>query len=286
MSFSRLLPPLRSFIASQKGFTLLELLTVIAIMGLLAAVIITALGRPRMSAQDKARLTTVFQLQNALETYYANYYRYPSGLNFTGWNNGNAISDMRGQNNCFDPPATTVRYCNDDSGRCVCDETNSCSTTEQPDSTMRFCRDTSGGWTAPHRCQNRYDAIYELERRGYLPANFFKDPVQKEGTIGVNCSEGNPSSQSEGFLGSGPPCDLNIVYCSNDPRNACGDRYEWMPGFQSQRQRYVIGTNITTGATALDQHGNYQIYEGGQRDTYLPRCVNSSTDCNPSNACN
>lgn len=90
----------------EKGFTLLELLTVIAIIGLLAAVIIASFGRARMSAQDKARLTTVFQLQLALETYYTNFGRYPSGQNFSPWSNDNPASEPpRGANNCFDTPA-------------------------------------------------------------------------------------------------------------------------------------------------------------------------------------
>lgn len=106
-----------------------------------------------------------------------------------------------------------------------------------------------------------------------------KDVVNKEGTIGTTCTEGNPSTDTEGLLGSGPPCDLGIQYCANDSRNVCGDRYEWLPGGKQQTQRYVIGTNITTAGAAYDRFGNYQIYEGGQRGTYIPRCVSTNSDC-------
>jgi prepilin-type N-terminal cleavage/methylation domain-containing protein len=53
----------------QKGFTLIELLVVIAIIGLLASVVLAALGSSRTTARDTSRVQAVKELQKALELY-------------------------------------------------------------------------------------------------------------------------------------------------------------------------------------------------------------------------
>ena len=53
----------------QKGFTLIELMVVIAIIGLLASVVLAALASSRTSARDASRVQAVKELQKALELY-------------------------------------------------------------------------------------------------------------------------------------------------------------------------------------------------------------------------
>jgi prepilin-type N-terminal cleavage/methylation domain-containing protein len=54
---------------AHSGFTLLELMVVITIIGLLATVILAALATSRSTARDATRVSSVKELQKALELY-------------------------------------------------------------------------------------------------------------------------------------------------------------------------------------------------------------------------
>lgn len=68
------------FKRKEQGFTLVELLVVIAIIGILATLVLLQLGTARARARDTQRITTLSQVQSALETYAEeNNGKYPSG---------------------------------------------------------------------------------------------------------------------------------------------------------------------------------------------------------------
>jgi len=64
----------------QRGFTLLELLVVIAIIGLLATIAVAALATAREKARTVQKLHDLNQLSKALELYYDEFGAYPPNI--------------------------------------------------------------------------------------------------------------------------------------------------------------------------------------------------------------
>ena len=93
---------------NKKGFTLVELLVVITVIGLLAAFAIVSLNSARVRARDGRRVSEIKQVQTALELYFNEKNTYPEGngiilgvdkqkvLCSTGWEE--KISDCGGGN--------------------------------------------------------------------------------------------------------------------------------------------------------------------------------------------
>jgi len=64
---------------NKKGFTLIEILVVIAIIGLLSTLAVVSLNNARSKSRDAKRVSDIKQVMTALELYYADNNGYPSG---------------------------------------------------------------------------------------------------------------------------------------------------------------------------------------------------------------
>ncbi len=72
---SKLLPGLRY----SSGFTLVELIIVVSVIGILSAMALIGFTGVQASARDASRKQTITGLQNALERYYGDNQTYPPG---------------------------------------------------------------------------------------------------------------------------------------------------------------------------------------------------------------
>lgn len=85
--------------ASKKGFTLVEILIVVAIIAILASVALVGLGPVQRTGRDTRRTSDLRQVQNALELYYAKCGFYPgpaqpAGADCTGPGGGQDWANM------------------------------------------------------------------------------------------------------------------------------------------------------------------------------------------------
>jgi prepilin-type N-terminal cleavage/methylation domain-containing protein len=61
----------------RKGFTLIEILIVVAIIAILASVVLVGLGPTQQAGRDARRISDLHEVQNGLEFYYNKYGIYP-----------------------------------------------------------------------------------------------------------------------------------------------------------------------------------------------------------------
>ena len=79
------MPANKLFTKKQRGFTLVELLIVIMIIGVLAGMILTVLNSQgiRQKSRDNTRIADLKKVQSALELYFADFRRYPAAGNIS-----------------------------------------------------------------------------------------------------------------------------------------------------------------------------------------------------------
>lgn len=96
----------------QSGFTIVELLIVIVIIGILAGLVVTQILGATAKARDTERKTDLDQIANQLEAYYAKNGFYPTlaNINSATWRTGNQFAVGDGAKSLADPSnaATTT----------------------------------------------------------------------------------------------------------------------------------------------------------------------------------
>lgn len=70
---------LKQFNRNQAGFTIVELLIVIVVIGILAALVLNTFQGVQARARDTERRTDINSVATQLEAFYADYGHYPSG---------------------------------------------------------------------------------------------------------------------------------------------------------------------------------------------------------------
>lgn len=101
------------------GFTLIEVLIVVFIIGLLASVVLVGLGAFRQRGRDARRITDLRSVQNALELYYSKNGIYPPTSNWSALE-GKLVSASVGVNSIPNDPGggdSTYQYAIDASGQ-------------------------------------------------------------------------------------------------------------------------------------------------------------------------
>lgn len=93
----------------QRGFTLVELLTVIAIISIAATIVLVSLNERRESAQSVATLSNARQIMQAFELYYTDNQEYPgASLNETEMRIGTCTGSASGYNSAPDVASLLV----------------------------------------------------------------------------------------------------------------------------------------------------------------------------------
>ncbi len=103
----------------DSGFTIVELLIVIVVIGILAALVVTTFSGIQKKARDSERQTDINALHGQVEAYYAQNGKYPTlaNLNDTTWVSANlkgldpaALKDPRGTGSTLAATAASGTY--------------------------------------------------------------------------------------------------------------------------------------------------------------------------------
>lgn len=68
----------------RQGFTLIEMLIVISIIGILASIVLVGLGAFRSRGRDTRRIADLREAQGGLELYYTKFQKYPTSVGGSG----------------------------------------------------------------------------------------------------------------------------------------------------------------------------------------------------------
>lgn len=115
-TFYRSLRSLLEQLKHPRGFTLIEILVVVALLGILAGISLVALGGARASGRDAKRRADLEQIRSGVEIYRADCRQYPATLTFGGQLLGDGSSTACATSNTYisqipqDPLAPTYAY--------------------------------------------------------------------------------------------------------------------------------------------------------------------------------
>lgn len=134
---------LLSLAQKKLGFTLLELLVVISIIGILIAIGVASFSTAQRQGRDAHRRADVKAMQNALEQFYATNNNYTSACSGSGTTT--IAITVGGQTSRFSDPTTQNYTCvTNATDYCVCAQLSAGVTTGNRASTCTSATDTLG----------------------------------------------------------------------------------------------------------------------------------------------
>lgn len=99
---------------ATRGFTLIEMLIVVAIIGILASVVIIGIGPAQQRARDSRRASDLKQIQTSLELFYNKSGKYPTGGTDAAmaWSDlvSNLVNSAIGVSKIPDDPVNNATY--------------------------------------------------------------------------------------------------------------------------------------------------------------------------------
>jgi len=95
---------------NKKGFTLIEVLIVVSIIGLLASIVLASVSAFRSRGRDTRRLADIRQIQGALEFYYSTNGSFPPGTWAQAKTTLEQLSGINKLSNDPSYPAKTYEY--------------------------------------------------------------------------------------------------------------------------------------------------------------------------------
>ena len=96
----------------KSGFTLIEMLIVVAIVGILSSVVLVGLGPVQRRGRDARRISDIRQVQTGLELYYGKYGEYPDAADWEGLRQ-TLMNASIGVSNVPDDPNGSYEYVTD-----------------------------------------------------------------------------------------------------------------------------------------------------------------------------
>lgn len=239
------------------GFTIIEILVVIAIIGILAAIGITSFTKIQIQARDKDRSSKATILAEALEKYYEQNGEYPNCSNISGVSSSSAAATLGN----IDPNVLTVPSASDGVNSISCsdliDDTDTFAyvSVDQNSYTLKYKEE---GTTSIKEVSNRHTAFNALEAPNNPTVTVTSpDGINVQATVAsVTCASGTAyyafSSRTNGGAWSAwSSWDKDVLTSSQSATD--GTKY----GYRAEARCQVPGDETQISAASVGLESTY-----------------------------
>jgi type II secretion system protein G len=201
----------------KKGFTLIELMVVIAIIGILATIITASLSTAKAKGRDAKRISDIKTIQTALALYYNDNQFYPINI-YSTYDSSNGVSPADGLSPTYLPVVPT----DPSYGSLACasnPSTTGCYRYTSYDDLGPACTDTDVAWY-------HLGAILEDPSSNALT----QDADASSAVTGYNaCTNSTPAFRGQTKACAGAELSQTLPPTKNDPAVTTETCYDWTP---------------------------------------------------------